>query len=48
MAQTVPAAAFVLHRTRIGKGLMKKFGIDSQWRGEILLIAIFHKTIGKA
>jgi hypothetical protein len=25
MAHTAPAAAFVLHRTRIGKGAMKKF-----------------------
>jgi hypothetical protein len=31
----------------IGKGAMKKFGIDSQWRGEQFSI-IFHFLKGKA
>ncbi len=48
MAPTAPAAAFVLHRTWIGKGTIKKFRIDSQWRSESFLITIFHISIGKA
>jgi hypothetical protein len=48
MAHTAPAAAFILHLARIGKGVMKIFGIVSQWRGELFLIAIFHLSIRKA
>jgi hypothetical protein len=47
-AHTAPVASFLLHRTRIGKGAMKKFGMDSQRRGELFLIFIFHLSIGKA
>jgi hypothetical protein len=47
MAQTAPAAPFVLHRTRLGKGAMK-FGINCTWRTELFLIVIFHFSIGKA
>jgi hypothetical protein len=47
MAQTDPAATFVLHRTRFGKGAMK-FGINCTWRTELFLIVIFHFPIGKA
>jgi hypothetical protein len=36
MAQTAPAVPFVLHRKRIGKGAMKKFGIDCQRRIDLL------------
>jgi hypothetical protein len=48
MAHTAPAAPFVLHRTSIGKGAMKTFRINCQWRIELFLIVIFHFTIGKA
>ena len=48
MAHTALAAAFVLHRTWIGKGMIKNFRIDSQWRSESFLITIFHISIGKA
>jgi hypothetical protein len=47
MAQTAPAAPFVLHRTRIVKGAME-FGINCTWRTELFLIVIFHFPIGKA
>jgi hypothetical protein len=36
MAHTAPAAAFVLHHTKIGKGALKKEGIYSQWTIELL------------
>jgi hypothetical protein len=34
MIHTAPDAPFVFHHRLIGKGAMKKFGIDSQWRNE--------------
>jgi hypothetical protein len=40
MAYTAPAAAFVLHRTRICKVTMN-FGIDSQWRRKLFLLSSF-------
>jgi hypothetical protein len=48
MVHTAPAAPFVLHRARIGKGAMKKFEINCQWRSDIFFIFIFHFSIGKA
>jgi hypothetical protein len=48
MARTDPAAAVILHRTRLGKGSMEKFGIDYQWRSEHFFTVIFHLSIGKA
>jgi hypothetical protein len=42
MAHTAPAAPLVLHRTRIGKGPMKKFGINCQRQSKLFLIIIFH------
>jgi hypothetical protein len=48
MAHTAPTAPLVLHHTRIGKGSMKKFRINYQWRSEIFSIIIFHLSIGKA
>ncbi len=48
MAHMAPAAPFVLHHTLIGKGAMKNFGIDSQWRNEHFLIVIFHFSKEKA
>jgi hypothetical protein len=47
MAHTAQAAPFVLHRTRIGKGGMKKFGINFQRRRELFFIVTFHFSIGK-
>jgi hypothetical protein len=40
-AHIAPGAAFLLKHTRIGKGAMKKFGIDSQRRGELFLFSSF-------
>ncbi len=48
LAQVILSAAFVLPHTRIGKGAMKKFGINFLWRVENFLIVIFHLSIGKA
>jgi hypothetical protein len=46
MVHTAPATPFVLHLTLIGRGAMKKFGIDSHWRDENFCIVIFHFSIG--
>jgi hypothetical protein len=49
MAHTAPPPApFVLHRTSIGKGAMKTFRINCQWRSELFLILIFHFSFGQA
>jgi hypothetical protein len=44
MAHTAPAAPFVLHRTSIGKGAMKTFRINCQWRSELFyrLLSFFN------
>ncbi len=47
MAHPSPAAPFVLHRTRIGKGTTNKFRIVSQWRDDFFCIVIFYLSIGK-
>jgi hypothetical protein len=48
MAHTAPAAPFVLHRTRNGKGAMKTCRINCQLRSKLFLIIIFHFKKGKA
>jgi hypothetical protein len=48
MAHTAPAAAFVLHHTKIGKGAVKKLEIYSHWRSKLFLIVIFHLSLGRA
>jgi hypothetical protein len=45
---TAPPAHFVLHHTLIGKGAMKKFGINCQLWSETFLIIICYFLIGKA
>jgi hypothetical protein len=45
MAHTALDAAFVRHRRRIGKGVMEKLGIDSQWRSELFLIETCAKSV---
>jgi hypothetical protein len=48
MAHTAPAAPFVLHRTRIGKGAMRKFTVNCQRWSEHFLKIIFNFSFGKA
>jgi hypothetical protein len=48
MTHIALAAAFGLHRTRIGKSTMKTFRINCQWRSEHFFIVIFHFSTGKA
>jgi hypothetical protein len=47
MAHTAPAVALFLHHTKIGKGVMQKFGIYSQWRSELIFSVIFLLSIGR-
>jgi hypothetical protein len=48
MAHTIPAAAFVLHQTKIGEGTMNKFGICSKRRSELFLKVISLLSKGRA
>ncbi len=41
MAHTAPTVPLVLHRTMIIKCVMKKFGINCQWRSELFWLSSF-------
>jgi hypothetical protein len=47
-AHTTPTAPLILHRTRIHKCTMKKFGINGQMRNKLLLIVIYRFSLAKA
>jgi hypothetical protein len=47
-AHTAPTAPLVLHRTRIHKCAMKKFGIKGQMRNKLFLIVIYRFSLVKA
>jgi hypothetical protein len=47
-AHNALTVALVLHRTRIYKCAMKKFGFIGQMRNELFLIVIYHSSLVKA
>ncbi len=47
-AHTALTATLVLHRTRLDKCAMKKFGINDQLRNKLFLIVIHHFSPVKA
>jgi hypothetical protein len=47
-AQSAPTAPLVLHRTRIDKCAMKKFGINGQLRNKLFLIVVYRFSLVKA
>jgi hypothetical protein len=47
-AHTAPIVPLVLHRTRVHKCAMKKFGINGQMRNKLFLIIIYRFSLVKA
>jgi hypothetical protein len=47
-AHTAPTAPLVLHRTRIHKCAMKRFGINGQMLNKLFLIVIYNFSLVKA
>ncbi len=47
-AHTAPTAPLVLHRTRIHKCAVKKFGINGKLRNKLFLIVIYCFSLAKA